>query len=191
MNSSAFHEILNQMVRLQKIIWWAFTSIVIVYAAPLYGEDQRLVFEPVESMATLESLFTLLSFLLAGGAYLYRQRALASERLRQILSEEVIPKMIRTDFPRADDKDISQIEALPQDEQRQIRLVQKLTGKMIISLTMHEIIVLLGFLLALQTNDLMSFVPFAVAMISLNLFIYPKPEQVLQRLQMNPSEKAV
>lgn len=184
MQSSELREILQPQFLIERIIWGAFNGSILSYGVVLYVVAQKPASEPMADSAPLEQLFYVIALGVAIGAYFYRRHAFAPERLQKFLFGELSPQQFTPKPKVIDPKFAAQLEALPQNEQRLVHIAKYLLSRNIFGLAFHEIIAILGLILGFLSQNVLSFVPFAIATLGLNLFIFPRTERLLQQLQM-------
>ena len=110
--------------------------------------------------------------------------AFAPERLRNFLFGELSPQQFTPKRKVVDPKFEAKLEALPEKEQRLIHIAKYVQSRNVLGLAFHEAIGVLGLVLGFLSQNFLSFVPFAVATLGLNMFIFPRTEQMIQQLQM-------
>jgi hypothetical protein len=73
--------------------------------------------------------------------------------------------------------------ALGEDELRAVTLMNELVKASIINLVLNEMVALLGFVLAFLSGEFMKIIPFGLASLLLNIWMFPRPESVIERSQ--------
>lgn len=185
MRSPEFCEVLRPMVLAQRVSWVAFTLSLGVYMLVAY----LVVHGETTDSASVEPIFDKFLYVLsigsAAGSYLFRRQALAPERLRRLLVEDVSPHTlaIGPQWGMDDAERLRRLKALPPDEQRLVRLVQHLQTVMIISLVLHEVIGIFGLVLAFLRNEVTLALLFMLVAAGLNCLVFPQPKKIVSQVQ--------
>lgn len=184
MQSSELREILQPQFLIERIIWGAFNGSLLCYGVVLYVVAQQRTSDLTADSALLEQIFSVIALGVAIGAYFYRRHVFSPERLQKLSFGGLSPQKF-TQKPKGADLDLeAKLEALPQNEQRLVHTAKYLLSRNILGLAFHEIIAILGLVLGFLSQNVLSFVPFAVVALALNMLAFPRTEQMIQQLQM-------
>ena len=184
MQSLELREILQPQFLTERVIWWAFNGSLVCYGAVLYIMAQKPGSDLMADPALLEQIFSVIALGVAIGSYMYRRQVFSPERLQKFLFGELSPQEF-TPNPKVVDSELqAKLEALSQSEQRLVHIAKYLLSRNILGLALHESIGILGLVLGLLSQNVLSFVPFAVVALGLNMLAFPRTEQMIQQLQM-------
>ena len=184
MLSDEIRDLLQPVVRTQKVIWFAF-----IITIPLYIGLAYLVTNNAENTSsvskTLEVILYAVSVVTAGGSIVYRRYIFSDAHLQKKIREEANPLQLAMDSKtgHVDPERLRRIESLVPFEQKILGLVVSLQVFNIISWALNESIAIYGLMLMFLSRNFSALFPFMLAAMILDLLMSPGTESVVERAQ--------
>ncbi len=182
MPSETLKQVLKPRILVMNILWFALTLTILLYVVLAYVLN--LTGQPAQPFEN--SLRTAL-YLIAGAigvlSLLLRSRLLSEGHIYDKLKEEVDPQALATnrETGEIDQERLKIIKSLTPLEMKVVGLSGMYFTAMIISLAMNEAVAIFGLLLAILERRPEPVIPFAVAGLALNLIIFPRFSQFVDK----------
>jgi hypothetical protein len=183
--SDSLARVLRRFVLMQRVMWVYFSVAIVIYGGVLllvrgaHTGPGRTIETPVMLGIAVAAA------IIAVASVLYRRWCSSDAYVDRLLGGPIdVQRLARQ--PRtggADDDFAGKIDALAPHERRFVALFVALQMPLLINLAVNELIGLIGFGAAFVAQDVTVFLPFAVAAIALNLFVWPAPERLYARVQ--------
>jgi hypothetical protein len=185
MLSSELHDLLRPLALVQRALWWAFTLSVGPYLAIVFMLGGGVARENLPDSDLLAPILYGLSAAMAVASVAFRRWTLSKDRLQKLVAAEADPRELALDArtKQVDTDRLRRLEALSPEDRKLVRLAGSLFVSTLVSLALHEAIVIFGLVLALVGGDASAIVPFAFATVILNLFVYPRPGRIVEQAQ--------
>jgi hypothetical protein len=184
MFSQTFQKIAGARQRTLAIIWGSFlmSLIVLTVAAHivLKKTDTRAATPPPFDVVSMLAAAAVISGAAALGLYRYRS---SDGFFKKVLSEKPDVKSMATD-PRSRAVNVpylEQLQSLPLDEIKLVRILSKSQALLLISLALNESVAVLGFCSAIFTRNFESMLPFAGVSLLLALWMPPSQRRLMER----------
>ena len=183
MISPTLAEALRRPLLTQRVLWVGHTASIAVYYVVL-----QVLSRGAPVGAALPETLSPYLWLAAGGvalaSVLYRRRVNSDAYLLALLGRPAAPEELTRDARtgRVDEDQRRRIEAISESDRRFLALFSRLQTQLIVSLALHETIALLGFVLGFLHHDPASLLPFGAATVALNLWVWPSPEGLHERV---------
>lgn len=183
MPSETLKRVLRPRVFVMKLLWAAMTFTILLFVGLGYflsaqGQSPR----PVEN--SLKMALYLIAGAIAALSLLLRSRMLSEGHIYDKLKEEVDPQGLATnrETGQIDQERLQTIKKLTPLEMKVIGLSGNYFTALILSLAMNEAIAMFGMLLAILEGRLEPIIPFAAAALALNLLVFPRFNQFVDRV---------
>jgi hypothetical protein len=183
--SDSLARVLRRFVLIQRVMWVYFTIAIVIYGGVLLlvrGADTG----PGRTIETPVMLGIAVAVaIIAVASVLHRRWCYSDAYLDRLLGSPInVERLARQPRTGGADEDFAaKIDSLAPHERRFVALFVALQTPLLINLTVNELIALIGFGAAFVAQDVTLFLPFAVAAIALNLFVWPTPERLYARVQ--------
>ena len=184
MISTELKELIHPVVLVQKIIWYAITTSVIFYTVFVYIFFGTASSAPSSGGGSTEMLIYIISIAAVAGSVYYRRYYMTEANINKFVSKNHSTDELSRD-PRTKKPDpakLSQLESLIPAELGIYALMMEFQKYLLINLALNEIVIVLGLALALLSDDPSTIIPFAVVSLVLDIWIYPKPNLLIQRV---------
>jgi hypothetical protein len=182
MPSETLKQVLKPRILVMNILWFALTMTILLYVVLAYV----LTFKGQPAQPFENSLRTSI-YLIAGAvgvlSLLLRSRSLSEGHIYDKLKEEVDPQALATnrETGEIDRERLKIIKSLTPLEVKVVGLTGMYFTTLLISLAMNEVVAIFGLLLAILERRPEVVIPFAVAGILLNLLIFPRFSQFVDK----------
>lgn len=182
MPSETLKQVLKPRILVMNILWFALTLSILFYVFLAYFLNSNG--QPAQPF---ENSLKMALYLIAGSigalSMLLRSRSLSEGRIYDKLKEEVDPQALATDSEtgKINQERLKIIKTLTPLETKVVGLSGMYFTTMLISLAMNESVALFGMLLAILERRPEPIIPFAVAGIILNLIIFPRFSQFVDK----------
>ncbi len=185
MLSGELRDLLRPVALVQRVIWWALTLPIGLYVVVAFVVADEMTRGTGLDAGPLAPVLCALSAAMAVLSMVLRRRALSKDRLRKLAAEDADPGEIALDArtKQLDPDRLRRLGALSPEDRKLMRLAASLIAPTLVSLALHEAIGIFGLVLALVGGDPPAIIPFAVAAVILNLFVYPRPERIVREAQ--------
>lgn len=183
MPSETLKRVLRPRVFVMKLLWAAMTFTILLYVGLAYFLNaQGQPPQPVDN--SLKIALYLIAGAIAVLSLLLRSRMLSEGHIYDKLKEEVDPQGLATDREtgQIDQERLQTIKKLTPLEMKVIGLSGMYFTALIMSLAMNEAVALFGMLLAILEQRVEPVIPFAAAALALNLLIFPRFNQFVDRV---------
>ncbi|RJR32342.1 MAG: hypothetical protein C4576_30360 [Desulfobacteraceae bacterium] len=180
--------LLRNNVITMRIIWAAMTFAIFVlagiaYMAPMWSK-RTAPQEVPGSMNKWRTILYIAGLVAASASILTRQFMFSDNRVRKELAKDTdpfAPEEMNCRSDKLDPERYAKTSMFKPPEQKILRLSGHLLSSMMVSLMLNETIVVLGaaYSLIWQTSD--AVIPFFFGGLVLNLFMFPRPEAILER----------
>jgi hypothetical protein len=180
--SETLKRVLRPRILVMNILWFALTLTILLYVGLAYFLNPE-----GQSAQPVENSLRLALYLIAGStavlSLLLRSRSLSEGRIYDKLKEEVDPQALATNSETGeiDQERLKIIKSLTPLEMKAAGLSGMYFTTMLISLAMNEAVALFGMLLAVLERRPEPVIPFAVAGLALNLLIFPRFTQFIDK----------
>jgi len=165
-----------------RFIWGVYSMSILLFVAVLFlmmgaGSDTDWA-----SVSTLVGLGV--GGVVVVAALLYRRRKFSETRLRELLAHEPdIDEMSKdSEYGMVDEERKAELAELSPDELRVLAALRGLQVPFLVSLGIHEVVALVGFVVAFAMGDFTLVVPFAGAALLLNGIAAPRVSSWAERL---------
>ena len=182
MPSETLKQALKPRILVMNILWFALTLTILLYVALAYVlNSERQPEQPFEN--SLRTALYLIALSIGVLSLLFRSRSLSEGHVYDKLKEEVDPQALATNRETGviDQERLKIIKSLTPLETKVAGLSGMYFTAMLISLAMNEAVALFGLLLAILERRPEPVIPFAVAGLALNLIIFPRFSQFVDK----------
>jgi len=185
MISSQFKDLIHPNVLVQRVVWIAITGSIIFYFVFVYifvREGRTQAFEKSEG---LEAVLYAAAAITAICSILYRRYSLSDERLTKILNREIDIRTLAksSGTGTSEHEKLARLEALSDFEKKVLSLMCDLQKSTHINLIINETVAILGLVLAFLSGDPLKIIPFGIVSLLLNIWMFPRPEAILEKAQ--------
>jgi hypothetical protein len=166
-----------------KLLWAMMTFTILLFVGMAYFLSlQGQPPQPVDNR--LKMALYLIAGAIAALSLLLRSRMLSEGHIYDKLKEEVDPQGLATnrETGQIDQERLQTIKKLTPLEMKVIGLSGMYFTALLLSLTMNEAVALFGMLLAILEQRAEPVIPFAAAALALNLLIFPRFNQFVDRV---------
>ena len=139
---------LDRLALTERVLWFAQTGAIFLFGIVIHVVQAE---RTGTDIPWLREGFAAMAIVMAAVAYLLRRSRSSDDAIRNAAAKA------------------------PDPSRRLIPVAQAHFTTLIVSLALHEAIALFGLVVGILRNDVMEFVPFAVAAVLLNLFLFPGP----------------
>jgi len=178
--------LLAQADRIQRLVWWALSLAILVYAGAGFAAAGAVAGGAGASGAGETLRPVLYAAAVANGILslvLYR-RARAPERLRAHLTAPIAPEVLAQD-PRVGGSPASpildRVRRLSDSERRVLALVPRTFMPWVLCMVLNEAVAIFGLVLALLAGNRLDVLPFAAAALALNAAMFPNNAKLAER----------
>ena len=182
MPSETLKQVLMPRILVMNILWFALTLTILLYVALAYVLNSKgQPAQPFEN--SLRTALYLIAASIGVLSLLLRSRSLSEGHVYDKLKEEVDPQALATnrETGEIDQERLKIIKSLTPLEVKVAGLSGMYFTAMLISLAMNEAVALFGLLLAILERRPEPVIPFAVAGLALNLIIFPRFSQFVDK----------
>lgn len=182
MPSETLKQVLRPRILVMNILWFALTLTI-----PLYVGLAYFLNPAGQPAQPVENSLRLALYLIAGSvavlSLLLRSRSLSEGRIYDKLKEEVDPQALATnrETGEIDQERLKTIKSLTPLEMKVAGLSGMYFTTLLIGLAMNESVALFGMILAVLERRPEPIIPFAVAALALNLIIFPRFNQFVDK----------
>lgn len=193
MITTELSESLQPVKRMYQTVWVGLTAAIVLYLLVLVlvsGQDSGA---PSAIDPQVRSILTLLAVLLGAGTLLYHRRTQSESYLRRAMSRDMQPRDIeekaRKVTPQNKSDAVSDVSAasklalLTPFDRRRFALAADGFLPFVLKLALNEAVALLGFVIALLSRELWSYLPFGTAAIALNVYMRPRLDSLMERCE--------
>lgn len=168
MFSENFNNLISKNINVLKVVWVILFAGMIFYVllAFIFNNDQPVV------LSRLENLFIIIGTVLSVVSFFI---------YRRLLSENFLQRYLTTQNLEFHDNEKELVSGLSDREKKIYKLSNHLIVPHIIVWGINELIILIGFVLSYMTRNFESIIPFALAGIFLQIYMYPKTGAIIEK----------
>mgnify|MGYP001826753313 CR=1 FL=1 len=168
MFSEQYKNLINRNINVLKIVWILLFVGMVFYLllSFIFNSNQQV------RLSRTENIFIIIGTVISIISYFAYKRLLSENFLRRYLSTQSL------DF-HDNEKDL--VVSLSSKEKKLYKLLNHLIVPHIIVWGLNEAIVLIGFVLSYITKNFESIIPFALAGILLQVYMYPKVNKIMEK----------
>jgi hypothetical protein len=166
-------------------VWAVITVSVLFYFVLSYVLAKNGLSAGIRSADNVQTVFYTAGALVAAASVLFRRYSFSDKHMLAIIKKDVDVTALSGSLgiERAGSGRSALFNALGEDELRAVTLMNELVKASIINLVLNEMVALLGFVLAFLSGEFMKIIPFGLASLLLNIWMFPRPESVIERSQ--------
>ncbi|MBI3039748.1 hypothetical protein HYY75_12015 [bacterium] len=174
--SKNLHELLDQQIFFQKLIWFMLTGSIFVYIFIAFIITTQLKLEFADMPDSVFLIVKILSFGCGIAAIFLRKHILSDEYVKSRISKENSPedlaKLVKSGKPILDL--VGKIEKLTPPEREIYGACKWYFRAEIICLALGDNVVILGFLNSILVKNWQSILPYAGVTLALNFAMFPR-----------------
>lgn len=188
--SPPLESLLRPLFRIQTIIWGAMTTGKLIYLGLVVFLVKAKTIPEIALPGYLPPVFGVVGTLLAVTSIILWRSWNSSEAIQAAMKAVVIPG---PDSSSSQDQGSPNrrlpdgFGALAEPEKRVFLVFQDLMRRMIICLAMNDVLAAFGLVTGLCTQQLGQAVPFILAAILANVFIFPRPQASINEISASES----
>lgn len=179
MFSQEMENLVQQISRIQKVLWLALTSAIVVYAVVAH-----MIASSAESIvgASVRNVFYLVGAGIAVASLFMRRRVFSEEGLRNLAKATPdLNEWIESRGMRLDIEISKKIQSLSRSEQKTLAVTANAAKEAVGALMISEGVAVAGLVLALVDQDPFHTITFGSGALLLHLSAFPKTEEIARR----------
>jgi hypothetical protein len=175
--------LIRPAVIVEYAVWAVITGSVLFYFVLAYVLERGGVSAGSGLTDNMRTVFYAAGALVAAASVLYRRYCFSDTHVLAVIRNDADVQALPDGLwsEHADSGRAALLQTLREDELRAVSLMNELLKASIISLVLNEMVVMLGFVLAFLSGDFMKIIPFGIASLVLNIWMFPRPESVAER----------
>lgn len=193
MITTALSESLQPIKRMYQLIWASLTAAVLLYLLVLVFISGQVSGMPSTIDPLLRGVLAVLGGLVGVSSLLHHSHTQSDSYLRRMMSRDMQPRDIeekarkmtprnRSDAASVADA-VSKLALLTPFDRRRYALAADGFLPFVLNLALNEAVALFGFVIAILSRDLWSYLPFGITAIALNVYMRPRLEGLMERCE--------
>lgn len=183
MISTELKKLIQPLVIVQQVIWFAITGSIVFYTAIAYVLVGNGGTGDLSQTQGLGAALYAAALAAAVCSIFYRRYSLSDKSVMKILSRDIDPARLAQNArtKSIDPVKLGQLESLTEFELKVFSLMYELQKITFINLFLNEIVVILGFVFAFLSGDPAKILPFAVISLILSFWMFPRSGKLISR----------
>jgi hypothetical protein len=186
-------ESLKPIKRMYQLLWVSLTAAIFLYLLVLVINSDQVSGTPSTIDPIVTGVLVSLGGLLGVGSLLYHSYMQSESYLQRMMSRDMQPRDIEEKAWKMTPQNkrdaasvayaVSKLALLTPFDRRRYALAADGFLHFVLNLALNEAVALFGFVIAILSRDLWSYLPFGIAAIALNVYMRPRLEGLMERCE--------